>query len=77
MYKGFIYKVPDALVVPLQLRPLIKQHSQSICACNKFIHLYRHTGKQDSRGDGGGGEASTRGWRDIFLLLVLFLWGCE
>lgn len=50
--QGVYLEVPDALVVPLQPRPLIKQHSH--CACNKFIHPYRHTGKQDTRGDGRG-----------------------
>lgn len=35
--------------------PALNKAAQPIhCACNKFIHPYRHTGKQDTQGDGRG-----------------------
>lgn len=58
--------------------PALNKAAQPIhCACNKFIHPYRHTGKQDTQGDGRGKRvisAETEGYISPPHFVSLGVW---
>lgn len=58
--------------------PVLNKAAQPIhCACNKFIHPYRHTRKQDTQGDGRGKrviDAETEGYISPSHFVSLGVW---